>query len=65
MSKRKRKKCYPLKASTKAIVIPKRPFIRYALQEPKLQTIAEANWLSSSGDGFREFYERSKKTKPR
>lgn len=61
MSKRKRKKFYPLKASTRAIVIPKRPFIRYAMQEPKLLKIAEANWLKSIGDGFKELAERGKK----
>jgi len=61
----KTKKFYPLKASTKAIVIPKRPFIRYAMQEPSLKKIAEANWLKSIGDGFKELAERGKKTKLR
>jgi len=57
----KTKKFYPLKASTKAIVIPKRPFIRYAMQDPSLKKIAEANWLKSIGDGFKELAERGKK----
>lgn len=61
----KTKKFYPLKASTKAIVIPKRPFIKYAMQEPSLKKIAEANWLKSIGDGFKELAERGKKTKLR
>lgn len=61
----KTKKFYPLKSSTKAIVIPKRPFIKYAMQEPNLKKIAEANWLKSIGDGFKELAERGKKTKLR
>lgn len=44
----------PLKASTKAIIIPKRPFFRYAFQDPKLKKIVKENWNRSVWNAMKE-----------
>ena len=40
----KSKRFYALKAGTKVIRIPGRPFVRYAFQDPSLKRTVEANW---------------------
>lgn len=57
----KTKKFYPLEDSTKAIVIPKRPFIRYAMKDPSLLRVVRTHWLNAIGNGFKELAERGKK----
>jgi len=44
----------PLKASTQAIIIPKRPFFRYAFRDPKLKNIVRENWSRSVQNAMKE-----------
>lgn len=37
----------PLRPETKVIVIPKRPFVRYAMQDPQLKNVMETNWTNA------------------
>jgi hypothetical protein len=43
----KSKRFYPLRPETQFIVIPPRPFMRYAFQEPSLRKECELNWRAA------------------
>jgi len=45
---------YPLSAKTTAIIIPARPFVRYAFADPELHRHAKANWQRAINATFRE-----------
>lgn len=44
----------PLKASTKVIIIPKRPYIRFAFQDPGLKRTVKENWSRSVQNAITE-----------
>lgn len=49
----KSKRFYPLKPTTVAIVIPRRPFIEYAFRERSLRDGAEKNWTEAINQAIR------------
>jgi len=49
----KRKRFYPLKDSTTTIVIPPRPFFRYAFRERSLHRAIERNWADAVNRAIR------------
>lgn len=48
------KRFFPLKPGTKRIVIPPRPFIRYAFQERSLKSAVESNWKKAVDRAIRK-----------
>lgn len=49
----------PLKAGTKVITIPSRPFIKQAFDDPSLRTQAKKNWQAGLRMAFKEIRETS------